>query len=531
MSRRDRALAREVAVKRAHSPSEGGAKQLLREAVLTGQLEHPNIVPVHAVVQDAEGPAVVMKRVSGRTWEELIEDGAPLERHLEIMLQVCQACAFAHSRGVIHRDVKPDNVMIGDFGEVYLLDWGVAVRADAAVAHKLAGTPAYMAPEMTRGRCDERSDVFLLGASLHHAVTGAPRHRGESMLETVAAAMRCAPFAYEPSVPDELAGILSTACAREPSERFPTVDALREALLALREHRAASRLVATGTARAEQLAELARDPSKADYSQAQALFTETRFAFEQAREVWPEHPEAGAGLRASVAQMVRFELTLEHVDAAFALFETLPAESVERLALSERMEAARDARSARASHVLALERDRDLSFGAGPRARAALALSVGVLVLTLGLSLDRLDRPGFQPSTGRLVFVGACVLAVMVAVVAAWRRRGAFNLVNRRIAQLCIGTLALSFLQRFAGHLAGSGVPAVLLTDAFLLAAGGFALSAFHRAGGVLAALSLGVAFAGALRPAILDELFIGLSVCIPLVALLSARWGPTASG
>jgi serine/threonine protein kinase len=94
-----RALLREVAVKRAHSPTEGASRQLLEEAIITGQLEHPNIVPVHAVVQDAEGPAVVMKRIGGRSWDELIDTRAPLERHIEVILQVCQACAFAHSRG------------------------------------------------------------------------------------------------------------------------------------------------------------------------------------------------------------------------------------------------------------------------------------------------------------------------------------------------------------------------------------------------------------------------------------------------
>ncbi|MBK7153337.1 MAG: serine/threonine protein kinase [Sandaracinaceae bacterium] len=525
-----RALLREVAVKRAHTPTEGASRQLLEEAIITGQLEHPNIVPVHAVVQDAEGPAVVMKRIGGRSWDELIDTRAPLERHIEVVLQVCQACAFAHSRGVLHRDIKPDNVMIGDFGEVYLLDWGVARRLADDATNRLAGTPAYMPPEMARGRSDVRSDVFLLGASLHHAATGELRHSGDTVLATVAAAMRCEAYAYGPDVPEELAAILQRACARDPDARYQTVNELRDALLRFREHRAASSLVATARARLQQLTSLARDPAQADYGRAQSLFTETRFAFEQAREVWPEHPDASVGLSDAITQMVRFELALDHVDAAQALFESLPAVAKEHGLLREQLEARRRENQERASRAMVLEQDRDLSFGAGPRTRAALGLAVGVLALTLGLFVQRLDRPSFQPSTERLAIVGAGILGVMVAVVFAWRRRGAFNLVNRRIAQICVATLALSFVQRVAGHVAGSSAAAVLLTDAFLLTGGGLALSVFHRGGAGLAALSLAVAFAGALEPAIIDELFIGLSVAVPLAALALARWGPKPS-
>jgi len=230
---------------------------------------------------------------------------------------------------------------------------------------------------------------------------------------------------------------------------------------------------------------------------------------------------------------VRFELALDHVDAAHALFESLPelaAEHAELQELQELLELRRREQEERLSRTMVLERDRDLTFGASQRTRAALVLATGVLALTLGLFVQRLDRPSFQPSTERLAVVGAGMLAVMSAVVLAWRRRGAFNLVNRRIAQICVSTLALSFLQRVAGHVAGSTAPAVLLTDAFLLAGGGLALSVFHRSGPVLAALSLAVAFAGALEPAIIDELFIGLSVAVPLAALLLARWGPKPS-
>src|SRR4029079_14794763 len=139
---------------------------LLREAWITGAIEHPNVVPVHHVALDDDGsPVVVMKRISGAAWSELIEDadevfrrfGASdlLEWNVGILMQVLNAVRFAHSRGILHRDLKPANVMIGEFGEVYLVDWGIAVslRDDgsgrlplAANATEPAGAPVYNGP-------------------------------------------------------------------------------------------------------------------------------------------------------------------------------------------------------------------------------------------------------------------------------------------------------------------------------------------------------------------------------------------------
>ncbi len=136
------ALGRHVAIKsvRPDGPVQTAARALMREAWVTGALEHPNVVPVHTLGKDAEGlPMFVMKRVHGTSWRELIcgteplpeeHRDAPLDFHLRVMQQVCNAVAFAHSKGVLHRDLKPDNVMIGPFGEVYVLDWGLAVSLD-----------------------------------------------------------------------------------------------------------------------------------------------------------------------------------------------------------------------------------------------------------------------------------------------------------------------------------------------------------------------------------------------------------------
>ena len=125
------AIGRQVAVKclREGLDNERFGLQLLREAWVTGGLEHPNIVPVYSVGADSNGhPMIVMKRIEGTPWSELLRsDGRQLRDDPEILKQVCNAVEFAASRGVIHRDLKPDNVMIGTFGEVYVLDWGIAI--------------------------------------------------------------------------------------------------------------------------------------------------------------------------------------------------------------------------------------------------------------------------------------------------------------------------------------------------------------------------------------------------------------------
>ena len=185
---------------------------------MTGMLEHPNIVPVHFVELGSDGaPLVVMKRVAGTEWNKLIDRADEVKRrfgttdlltwNLDILMSVLDALRFAHHRGVIHRDVKPSNVMIGDFGEVYLLDWGIAVslRDDPSgrlptlsSRPELAGTPAYLAPEM-RGRPgsprqSERTDVYLAGAVLYEIVTGAPPHRGDDSSTMEANATSTSPW-------------------------------------------------------------------------------------------------------------------------------------------------------------------------------------------------------------------------------------------------------------------------------------------------------------------------------------------------
>ncbi|HEY5935970.1 MAG TPA: serine/threonine-protein kinase, partial [Kofleriaceae bacterium] len=255
------ALGREVAVKTARPENAAkAAPGLLREAWITGALEHPNIVPIHDLgADDAGRPILVLKRIEGRPWSALLDQ--PLDWHLRQLEQVCHGVAFAHSRGIVHRDLKPANVMIGAFGEVYVLDWGIAVSLVddgtgrlplASGSREVAGTLAYMAPEMLEGVATEQTDVYLLGSILFELITGAPPHASASIDEALASIALSQP-AVPDDAPTELVSICRRAMAATPADRFASVEALRSAIVEFREHRDSSEIA---RAALERLAEL-----------------------------------------------------------------------------------------------------------------------------------------------------------------------------------------------------------------------------------------------------------------------------------
>ena len=225
---RDEDLGREIAIKVMLERYRGQNEYLQRfieEVQITAQLQHPGIPPVYELGLFTDGrPYFSMKLVRGVTMAQLMVRTNPTQlqsRLLKIFEQICQTMAYAHARGVIHRDLKPHNVMVGKFGEVQVMDWGLAKRLlkdegrllkdqvhDAARvgassliddhrssetrAGTILGTPAYMPPEQARGdidRLDERSDVFGLGAILCEILTGRPPYAGANMKEVLDKAM------------------------------------------------------------------------------------------------------------------------------------------------------------------------------------------------------------------------------------------------------------------------------------------------------------------------------------------------------
>jgi serine/threonine-protein kinase len=259
----DEHIGRDVAVKRirATEPTAEELSRFVREARVQGRLEHPAVVPVHDLAVDRDGrPFFVMKRLSGTTMHELFgrlragdeaDDAGTRRRLLRAFADVCLAVEFAHSRGIIHRDLKPANIMLGDFGEVYVLDWGVARAmtevdpgSDASpLAAGLAldtgdtlvgtvlGTPGYMAPEQLAGdRAGPAADVYALGCILYEIVAGVPLHAQGRSLDASHPVAR--PSARRPDAPPELDAICERATQVDPPARFGSARALGAAVQA-----------------------------------------------------------------------------------------------------------------------------------------------------------------------------------------------------------------------------------------------------------------------------------------------------------
>jgi len=276
---RDLELDRELAMKTLHSPGPRARRRFLREASITGRLDHPGVVPVHDVGTDADGqPFFTMRHVEGIDLEEVIErvrrNEPPwtLARALEVLIKVCDTMAFAHSRGVVHRDLKPSNVRVGRFGEVYVMDWGLARLLTEASAEErsepddgvepgadpsvltldgdVLGTPAYMAPEQAEGRNEcvgKAADVYAVGALLYQLLSGSrpygsdgQRRSSSEVLELVRTGAPESLHVLAARAPRELVAICEKAMQREPVQRYAEMEAVGRDLRAFLDRRLVS---------------------------------------------------------------------------------------------------------------------------------------------------------------------------------------------------------------------------------------------------------------------------------------------------
>ena len=331
---RDRSLNRVMAMKvvraeRALEPM--AAARFIEEAQATAQLQHPGIVPVHDVGQLPDGRLFfTMQEIRGRTMASVLAalheatrddphartaSGWSFRRVIDAIARVAEAVAYAHGKGVVHRDIKPDNIMLGEFGEVLLVDWGLAaVRGAGAEAVQttrseddafatrrgtIAGTPAYMAPEQARGQTDAigpHTDVYAIGATMFYALCGRAPFQGD-VEWVVLAVQTTAPTFAQRLGDDAIAAICRRAMARRPEARHASAadlaDALRGWLEGAQRRDRARAVVDRGTALAPEAERLAADADdRRARAEARRAELESWRPLEDLADIWALEDEA-----------------------------------------------------------------------------------------------------------------------------------------------------------------------------------------------------------------------------------------------
>jgi tRNA A-37 threonylcarbamoyl transferase component Bud32 len=217
-------------------------QRFLQEAQSAGQLNHPGIVTVHDLIEDAHGqPCLVMEFIEGNTLDRLGAGAQlPVDRILELMIQVATALAHAHAHGIVHRDVKPANIMVTQNGHAKVSDFGIAKMSGSnlTMTGQLIGTPGFMSPEgFTGGAVDARSDIFSLGGVLYWLCTGERPFSGDTVPALAYSVVNTAPKSpreTNPAIPEALERIVLRCLAKDPNSRYPDAQMLAADLTAVR---------------------------------------------------------------------------------------------------------------------------------------------------------------------------------------------------------------------------------------------------------------------------------------------------------
>lgn len=483
-------LGRTVALKslRPDQRTEDNVWSLLREAWVAGSLDHPNVASVHDITVDEDGsPLIVLEYIEGQAWSELMFDdkrvrerfGADdlLEWNLGVLMQVLNAIRYAHNRGIVHRDIKPDNVMIGEFGEVYVVDWGIAVALSddgsgmlplASEAEEMAGTPCYMAPEMLGGHAiDELTDIYLVGAVLYELLTGHPPHLGTEPREIITSVVRSEPR-FPADVPEGLARICRRAMDPDPAGRFENAEQVRLAIQGFLRHRGSERLAVQARHALEELeAMLAAKPTTEAAVRRQELYRlygACLFGFREALSTWPANHSAGQGLTRATTAMVEYELAHGDARAAEALCAAIdqPSESLRR-----RIEAAARVAEAEKQRIASLqEMAHQLDMSVGQGARFFTILVMGSLFTTVPLLFGWLISFDILSSLPTLMsWTGGCI-ALALAIGAVTREAIKASAINRRLYAMLLIVLSAQLLMEIGMWRAGfEAHPTVLMHE------------------------------------------------------------------
>ncbi len=292
----------------------------LQEAKITANLNHPNIVPIYDLGTSPTGELFyTMKEIEGNVWQDEISKKNETE-NLNILLKVCDAVAFAHSKGIIHCDIKPENVMLGDFGEVVLMDWGISVNIfDKPLINglkhvneldKISGSPAYMAPEVANmeiSKIGVSSDIYLLGGTLYTVLTGETPHPSpdsESALEEARTNT-----IKKINKHTELVDVAFKALEEDASKRFKSVKEFQEAINESIQHTESTKLVEFA------VIDLKRGKDNDDYD----AFAQSIFGFKEALKLWKDNSVIQKNLDDAIYQYAQCAFYKQNYDLALSL--------------------------------------------------------------------------------------------------------------------------------------------------------------------------------------------------------------------
>lgn len=437
---------------------------MLREARITAKLEHPHIIPVYDIATDKNKvPMIVMRHVQGETWQEWIRKPDKISRafgamntlqwNLKILVQVAKAVEFAHSKGVVHRDIKPGNVLIGAQGEAYLFDWGIAFESKASEDEQnigIAGTPAYIAPEMLDGnskRIGPHTDVFLLGAVLYEMMAGYAPFQADTLVEAIDLARRGDP-SFDLDYPDELVEICKNALRPKIENRTPNVKTFIKQLEAFFEHLHSITLETMASGATEKLRtklDFVNLDNEKEKTEVYRLFEECKFGFSNSLSLWSENRNAAQGLNSVVSRMIKAELQHGDPDAAATI---LASTQIEFPKLSEQVRAARiSARKKTEAQGQAFETNKKQSSGLYLKARQwiffGIMLSLALMPAVIGVR----DHWGYIKSS-TVYLVGLLLFGIYsrdAFFASMYNRRSAACLVGALLTKIIISIAALKF--------------------------------------------------------------------------------------
>lgn len=345
-------LQRRIAIKKIiQNTNPHKLEKFIAEAMVTAYLDHPNIVPVYELGECKSGePLLAMKLIEGIEWKRLLypkneqqrhkAQQYDLEAHLNILINVCNAVAYAHSKGIVHNDLKPSNVMVGEFGEVLVMDWGIAVSCRENninkdyIVHKSAicspmGTPSYMPYELAEGLGEDIgpwTDVYLLGGILYELLMRKLPHGNNAYIAIAAVTSGKLPE-FDNSIANDLQKICHRAMAKKIDKRYQNAVEFREAIQSYLRHRESVLLAENANKVLNECLHAQSQPRSTLYSE----FSRAVAGFEQAIDLWSDNSKAHTGRENARIMYADVALANEDFGLAEAQIAPLPSEKTHDL--------------------------------------------------------------------------------------------------------------------------------------------------------------------------------------------------------